>query len=292
MSGQVIAGPMPYSARRTLSVQVEFIRQLRRRRTLVAYLLVVALPLVVVAAVKLGPQASTSGGGGGFGGGNLDLVGLATTGAWNFAVTMLLFASGLLLVVLAALFLGDTVASEASWSTLRYLLTAPVPRRRLLATKAIVGLLLTLGVLLTLVVTSLVVGLLAFGSTGLTSPTGGSFDTSQSLQRVALVTAYIALTLLIPAGVAFLMGVLTDVPLGAVGSAVMIVIVSTILNRLEPLGDLRRLLPTDYGAAWADALGSDVVWGQMATGAAYACVTFAVMLTVAVLRFERKDIVS
>ena len=292
MSGLVGAAPVGYSARHTLSVRVELIRQLRRRRTLVAFLLVVALPLVVVAAVKLGPQASASGGGGGFGGGNLDLVGLATTGAWNFTVTMLLFASGLLLVVLAALFLGDTVASEASWSTLRYLLAAPVPRRRLLATKAIVGLMLTLGVLLTLVVTSLVVGLLAFGSTGLTSPTGGSFSAPESLQRVAIVTAYVAITLLIPAGVAFLMGVLTDVPLGAVGSAVMIVIVSTILDRLEPLGDLRRLLPTNYGSAWADALGSDVVWGQMATGAAYACVTFALMATLAALRFERKDIVS
>ena len=125
-----------YSARRTLSVRVELVRQLRRRRTLIAFAVGIALPLIVVAAVKLGP--SSSGGGGGFGDGDLDLVGLATSGAWNFALTMLFFGSGFLLTIIAAMFLGDSVASEASWSTLRYLLAAPVPRRRLLFAKAAV----------------------------------------------------------------------------------------------------------------------------------------------------------
>jgi len=279
-----------YSARRTLSVRLELIRQLTRRRTAVALALVLALPIVVVLAVKFGPSAG--GGDGGLADGDLDVFGLMATGPWNFALSGLLFTSAFLLVLLAAMFLGDTVASEASWSTLRYLLTAPVPRRRLLAIKAVVGLLLTAGVLLVLVVTSLLVGLLAFGSTGLTSPTGGNFDTAESLQRVAVVTAYIGITMLIPAGVAFLMSVLTDVPLGAVGSAVMIVIVSSILDRLEPLGDLRLLLPSHYTSAWTDALGGELAWGQMAIGAAYACFVFALMVTVAMVRFERKDITS
>ncbi|MGA1526143.1 MAG: ABC transporter permease, partial [Planctomycetota bacterium] len=65
-----------YVARDTLTVRVELVRQLRRRRTLVAFGLAVALPLIVVAAVKLGPQSR------GFGDGDLDLVGLATAGPW------------------------------------------------------------------------------------------------------------------------------------------------------------------------------------------------------------------
>ena len=47
--------------------------------------------------------------------------------------------SGFLLVVVVALFCGDTVASEASWGSLRYLLAIPVPRARLLGVKLIVG---------------------------------------------------------------------------------------------------------------------------------------------------------
>lgn len=275
-----------YSARQTLTVRVELIRQLRRRRTLVAFLLAVALPLIVVAAVKLGPQSR------GFGDGDLDLVGLATAGPWNFTLTMLLFASGFLLTIIAAMFLGDTVASEASWSTMRYLLAAPVPRRRFLRAKVIVGLLLTLATLVVLVATSFVIALFVFGSAPLTSPLGGSFDATTSWQRLAIVTAYIAIQLLIPAGIAFLMSVLTDVPLGAVGAAVIIVIVLNIIDAIDALGDLRRFLPTDYGSAWADALGQQVAWDDMAIGSAYAIVLFAVLVGIAVLRFDRKDILS
>jgi ABC-2 type transport system permease protein len=280
-----------YDPRRTLTIGVELVRQLRRRRTLVAFGIAIALPLIVVAAVKLGPSSSSSGGGG-FGDGDLDLVGLATSGAWNFALTMLFFSSGFLLVIIAAMFLGDSVASEASWSTLRYLLAAPVPRRRLLRAKAIVGLLLTAISLVILVGASWIIGALAFGIAPLSSPLAGTWDVPESAARIAVIAGYIGLTMLIPAGVAFLMSVLTDVPLGAVGAAVVIVIVLNILDAIDALGDLRRLLPTDYGNAWVDALGPTIVWDQMAIGASYSIVTFAVLVTIAVLRFDRKVITS
>lgn len=294
MTAGIDAGPATssaYAPRRTLTVPVELVRQLRRRRTVVAFLLAVALPIVVVAAVKFGPSSSGRGRGG-FGDGDLDLVGLATVGAWNFTLTMLLFASGFLLTILVAMFLGDSVASEASWSTLRYLLAAPVPRRRLLRAKAAVGLLLSAALLVTLATVSFVIGLVAFGSAPLTSPLGGTFGTGESLQRLAIIVAYIGLTLLIPAGIAFLMSVLTDVPLGAVGAAVVIVIVVSILDAIEALGDLRRLLPGEYSNAWVDALGGTIAWDQMAIGAAYSVTVFAVLVAAAVLRFDRKDILS
>ncbi|MGA1214890.1 MAG: ABC transporter permease, partial [Candidatus Nanopelagicales bacterium] len=260
-----------YVARDTLTIRVEMVRQLRRRRTLVAFGLALALPLIVVAAVKLGPQSR------GFGDGDLDLVGLATAGPWNFTLTMLLFSSGFLLTIIAAMFLGDTIASEASWSTMRYLLAAPVPRRRFLRAKMIVGLILTAMTLAILVITAFLIALVVFGSAPLTSPLGGSFDVATSWERLGIVTAYIGIQLLIPAGIAFLMSVLTDVPLGAVGAAVVIVIVLNIIDAIDALGDLRRLLPTDYGNAWAGALGQQISWDDMAIGASYAVVTFAVL---------------
>ncbi len=288
------APTLDYERRDTLAIRVELIRQVKRRRTLVAFLLVIALPLIVVAAVKFGPSSEGGGGngGGGFGDGDFDLVGLATSGAWNFALTMLLFSSGFLLIIIAAMFLGDTVASEANWSTLRYLLVAPVPRRRLLRTKAIVGLILTAVVLLTLVLASWAIGAIAFGTGPLASPFGGALSQGESLQRLSIITTYIAITLLFPAGFAFLMSVLTDVPLGAVGTAVIVVIIFNILDAIDALGDIRRLLPTDYGAAWVDALNPVIVWDEMAIGAAYNLIAFAVLMAFAVVRFDRKDITS
>ena len=279
-----------YSARRTLSVRLEMIRQLRRRRTAVALALVLALPIVVVLAVKFGPSAG--GGGGGLADGDLDVFGLMATGPWNFALSGLLFTSAFLLVLLAAMFLGDTVASEASWSTLRYLLVAPVPRRRVLAVKLIVGLMSTLAILLVLVLASFLLGWIAFGGEGLATPLGGELGAGESTTRLAIVTGYIAITLLVPAGVAFLASVSTDVPLGAVGAGVLVVVVANILDIIDALGPLRELLPTHYANAWSDALGPVIAWDQMAVGLAYNVGVFAVLVGIAFLRFERKDILS
>ena len=277
-----------YSAQHTLSIRVELIRQLRRRRTAVAFGLVIALPIVVSLAVLFGPSSS----GGGLADGDFDVFGLLASGPWNFALSGLAFSSAFLLVILAAMFLGDTVASEASWGTMRYLLAAPVPRRRFLLIKATVGLLLMLAMLLVLVIASFLIGVIAFGTDTLASPLSGTLGAGESTVRLAVITGYIAVTLLVPAGIAFLASVSTDVPLGAVGAAVVIVIFANILDAIEALGSLRRLLPTDYGGAWVDALGPVIVWDQMAIGLAYNVGVFVVLVGIAIWRFERKDILS
>lgn len=278
-----------YSAHHTLSVRVEMVRQVRRRRTAVAFGLVIALPIVVALAVIFGPSA---GGGGGLADGDFDVFGLMANGPWNFALSGLFFSSAFLLVILSAMFLGDTVASEASWGTMRYLLVAPVPRRRFLYVKVVVGILLTLAVLLTLVAASFLIGMIAFGTGTLASPLSGTLDAGESTVRLAVITGYIAVTLLVPAGIAFLASVSTDVPLGAVGAAVVIVIFANILDAIDALGSLRELLPATYAGAWADALGPTIVWNEMAVGLAYNVGVFVVLVGIAVLRFERKDILS
>jgi ABC-2 type transport system permease protein len=175
---------------------------------------------------------------------------------------------------------------------MRYLLAAPVPRRRFLYVKVTVGILLTLAVLLTLVLASFVIGLIAFGTGTLASPLSGTLGAGESTVRLAVITGYIAVTLLVPAGIAFLASVSTDVPLGAVGAAVVIVIFANILDAIDALGSLRELLPATYAGAWADALGPTIVWDEMAVGLAYNVGVFVVLVGIAVLRFERKDVLS
>lgn len=285
MSGPTLT--TTYNAKTTLPLRVEFVRQLRRRRTLVAYVLVVALPILVALAMRFGARGS-----GRSSTGRVDFVSLATAGAANFTVTMFFFAASLLLLVIVALFCGDTVASEASWSSLRYLLAAPIPRRRLLRQKLIVGLVLAFGAILTLPVVSYAVGLMVFGSGPLDSPLGVTFTFSEGLWRIAAITGYVFVSLLFAAGVAFLMSVLTDAPLGAVGAAVVVVIVSNILDAIDALGSLREWLPTHYAQAWIGIVSSDIDWTSMARGAAYSVVVCALCVAVAIYIFDRKDIVS
>ena len=273
-----------HRARRTLRLRVELARQLRRRRTQVAFALVALLPVLLWAAFSFGDDGPP--------GGAPNLVDLAKGSGGNFAVFALFASAGFLLVVVVALFFGDTVASEASWSSLRYLLAAPVPRARLLRQKALVAGLLSAAALLLLPVAALLVGTLAYGANDLVSPTGESLTYAAGVGRVLLGAVYVALHLLWVAGLATLLSVSTDAPLGAVGGAVMTSIVSQILDQITALGDLRDYLPTHYGTAWAGLLADQVDWGDMTRGAFSAVAYATAFFALAVWRFQHKDITS
>jgi ABC-2 type transport system permease protein len=275
--------PVPFDPRRTLPLRIEFIRQLKRRRTQLVALVLLLLPILVAIAFKVGGQ-QTSGG--------AALVDIATTGATNFALFTEFAAIGFLLVVIVALFCGDTVASEASWSSLRYLLAVPVPRSRLLRQKLVVSLTLSFGANLLLPLWGYVVGGLFFGWAPARSPLGGTFTTSEAVTRLVIVVGYECVQSLVVAGLAFLLGVMTDAPLGAVGGAVLLVVVSNILDSISALDPYRRYLPTHYQYSWLDALGPTVVWDDMLRGIGLSLVYAAAFLGAAWVRFQRKDITS
>lgn len=84
----------------------------------------------------------------------------------------------------------------------------------------------------------------------------------------------------------------TDAPLGAVGGAVVVSIVSQILDTITALEDLRNYLPTHYANAWSALLSEEIDWGNMTRGAFSALAYCAVFTSLAVWRFHRKDITS
>lgn len=282
---------MTYQAQKTLPYRVELYRQLKRKRTAFAYSFVLSLPILVAIAVKFGPSGN-SGGPTRLGSGTIDLIGLATIGAANFTVTMLYFSTPFLLVTVIALFNGDTVASEASWSTLRYLLAAPVPRTRLLIQKMKVSLTLSLIAVILVPFSAWIVGMIAFGLTPLQTPLGATFENSVALSRIGIMTVYLALTLLFVAGLAFYLSVRTDAPLGAVGVAVGISILLNILDAITALGSIRDWLPVHYSFSWFDALSITIDWSQMIRGASYCVMTGIILYTLAFMRFAKKDITS
>ncbi len=280
-----------YTPGKTLPYRLELYRQIKRKRTLFSYIFVVSLPVIVALAVKFGTSGNSSGPTR-FGSGTADLIGLATKGAANFTSTMFYFATPFLLIAVISIFNGDTVASEASWSTLRYLLAAPVPRTRLLIQKLKVSLTLSLISIVLLITTSWVVGAIAFGTAPMQTPLGVTFGNVQATQRIVIIGFYLALVLLSVAGLAFYLSVSTDVPLGAVGGAIGIIILSNILDAISGLGAIRNWLPTHYSFSWFDALSSSIDWTQMIRGASYSLILFSVLISLAVNKFNKKDITS
>ncbi|MEU7551468.1 ABC transporter permease [Streptomyces sp. NPDC044571] len=273
----------------TLPLRVEALRQWRRRRTLVMGGVLAALPFIMVIAFAVG-----GGQDGGRGGrdGRITLIDTATASGANFAATCLFVSAGFLLVVPVALFCEDTVASEASWSSLRYLLASPVPRARLLWSKLVVALGFSLAAMVLLPVVALAAGTAAYGWGPLKLPTGGALPAGEALPRLAMVVAFVFVSQLVTAGLAFWLSTRTDAPLGAVGGAVGLTIVGNVLDAVTALGSWREFLPAHWQFAWADALQPQLEWGGMVKGAAVSVSYALVLFALAFRGFSRKDIVS
>ncbi|MFJ8590738.1 ABC transporter permease [Streptomyces sp. NPDC093598] len=274
-----------YRAGRTLPFRVELVRQLKRRRTMVMGGVLLALPIILLIAFQVGGDP---------GGNNnrVNLMDTATASGANFAAVNLFSAAGFLLVIPVALFCGDTVASEASWSSLRYLLAAPVPRARLLWSKLAVGLTLSLAAMVLLPVVALAVGTAAYGWGPLQLPTGGTLPTGTAAQRLLIVVGYIMVSQLVTAALAFWLSTRTDAPLGAVGGAVFLTIIGSVLDEVTALGDWRDFLPAHWQYAWLDAVRPQLEWSDMIQGTSVS-VTYALVLFALAFRgFARKDVVS
>nr|WP_246421985.1 ABC transporter permease [Nocardiopsis mwathae] len=268
-------------------MRVELSRQLRRRRTLLTFGFLLLLPWLLVTAFAV------DGGDDGGGASRWNLLDLATTGAFNFTVFTLYVSAGFLLVVVVALFCGDTVASEAEWSSLRYLLAAPVPRMRLLRQKLVVALGLSAAGVLTLALMSLLAGGLVYGWQPIELPVGGPDPgVADSLMRIGIVVGYLMVALLVVAGTAFALTVATDSPLGAVGGAVALIIMSNILEAVDALGAIREFLPAYWMFAWTDALRPELPWDGMVQGAAVSFSYATVLVAWAFRHFRDKDVVS
>jgi ABC-2 type transport system permease protein len=274
-----------YRADRTLPLRVELARQLKRRRTLVMGGILAALPFVLVVAFAIGGSPSGRDG-------QVTLMDTATASGANFAAVNLFVSAGFLLVIPVALFCGDTVASEASWSSLRYLLAAPVPRVRLLWSKLVVGLGLSLAAMVLLPLVALAVGTVAYGWGPLQIPTGGALDTATATQRLVVVVAYIFVSQLVTAGLAFWLSTKTDAPLGAVGGAVGLTIAGNVLDAVTALGHWRDFLPAHWQFSWADAVQPHPEWSGMIQGTAISITYALVLFALAFRGFARKDVVS
>ena len=277
-----------YRATATMPLLAEVRRQASRRRTQLALGFMALLPVIILLAFEFGGDGDDDNGVGAF----ASLVDLATSGGLNFALFSIFVSAGFLLVVVVALFCGDTVASEASWGSLRYLLAVPVPRARLLGVKLAVALAYSLLALITLAGTALLIGTLRYGWAPLGSTVAAEIPAGEGVLRLLAILGYLAVVLLVVAGLAFLLSVLTDAALGAVGGAVLLWILSGILDQITALGGIRNFLPTHYSDAWLGLLSTPMQTDDVVKGAISAVCYATIFWSLAFYRFTRKDITS
>ena len=275
-----------YRPERTLRLSVELRRQFKRRRTLGVLIGMVALPLILIGALQLGgsDNAQTNS--------RINLVDVATDSALNFTLFVLFATTGFFLVVVFALFFGDTVASEAQWGSLRYTLATPVPRMRLLRQKWYAALVLAVGSLLTLVVVALLAGGIFFGFDDIRTPVGVTIAQGDGLLRLAGMLGYLVVHLLVVGALAFWLSTITDAPLAAVGGAVFTAIVFAVLDQVDQLGSIRDYFPTAFDFAWTDLLQTPVDSGDLFRGVIQSSIYIAVFTLLGFRHFARRDVTS
>jgi ABC-2 type transport system permease protein len=275
-----------YRPGRTLRLSVELRRQFKRRRTIGVFLLMIALPLILIGALNLGGSDEAQRNS------RINLVDVATSSGLNFTLFVLFATTGFFLVVVFALFFGDTVASEAQWGSLRYTLATPVPRMRLLRQKWYAALVLSIGAFVLLVGVGLVAGGIAFGFDDIRTPVGITIGQGNGLLRLAAMVGYLTVHLLVVGTLGFWFSTITDAPLAAVGGAIFTMFVFAILDQVSQLGAIRDWFPTAGEFAWTDLLQSPVDSSALFRGVIQSLVYAAVFTALAFRHFARRDVTS
>lgn len=256
----------------------------RRRRTWALFSALAAVPVLIGVAVRVstGPPR-------GRGPSFLDQV--AGNGLF-LAVVGLLVSVPLFLPLTLAVVAGDSIAGEASQGTLRYLLTAPVPRGGLLLVKYAVIVVFCAAAVLVLAVAGVLVGLVLFGVQPAVLLSGDTLGLGESYARIALIAAYAAVSLLGLGAIGLFFSTLSDVPVGVMAAIAVLAVAAQIAGSLPQLGWLHPWLFTEHWTGFVDLLRQPVLWDSFVDNAVLQAGYVLVFGALAYGRFATKDVLS
>lgn len=223
--------------------------------------------------------------------GDIDIVAGVTNGL-TVPLLALIAESAMFLPLALAMLSGDSIAGEANQGTLRYLLSVPVGRTRLLLVKyasLMIG--SVIGVLIVLVVGG-VLGVAFFGAGPSATLSGGRISFGETLGRLLLAAAYICLTLWAIAAIGLFLSTLVDQPMAVTVGVMVIVVLMWIVLTVPQLDWMHPWLLTNRLQSFTDVMRDPIYWTEMRTGALVALGYIAVFGTAAWARFTSKDITS
>lgn len=187
---------------------------------------------------------------------------------------------------------GDAVAGEAQAGTLRYLLTVPVSRGRLLAVKF--GGLLAYALAATLLVAAvgLATGAVLFPISDVTLLSGTSVSIMDAIGRAVLVALYVTVSLGGLAALGLAVSTFTEVPVAAMATTVVLAITSQIMDAIPQINWIHPYLFSHQWLAFGDLLRDPVPTGNLVQGLLLQLCWGAVALAIAWSRFTTKDVTS
>ncbi|MBA3524839.1 MAG: ABC transporter permease [Geodermatophilaceae bacterium] len=255
-----------------------------RTRNIAGFGVLASVPIIIAIALALadGPEA----------GDGPQFLSQVTSNGLFLALAALGAELPLFLPLAVAAISGDAIAGEANIGTLRYLLTVPVHRARLLAVKYAAIAIFATAVVLLVAVVGVVLGLAMFGAGPVTLLSGVEVSTAEGLWRLLLVCGYLSACLASLGAIGLFVSTLTEQPIGATIGVVGLSLVSQILDAIPSLSAIHQYLPTHYWLAFGDLLRAPISTGEISTGLLSAAVYAVIFWTAAWARFGNKDVSS
>ena len=229
-----------------------FLAELRlvllRRRNLLLLAVTAVFPLIIGIALRLAAPRPQGGNGAG--------VAFFNQLAGNGVFLTFIALSTLLVLVLpvvVAVVAGDSVAGEAGYGTLRYLLAVPAGRTRLLAVKY--GVIVTFGLCATFIVSAaaLAAGAAMFPVGPVTLLSGTTVSLAAGLVRLLFVTLYVAAAMAALGAIGLAISTLTEHAIGAIAAVMILVVTSEVVDNVPQLAAAGPYLPTHWWLSF-DAL--------------------------------------
>jgi ABC-2 type transport system permease protein len=279
--GPVFARPTHYRGALLRLLRSEVRLVLGRRRNLALLVVLSGVPVLIGIAVKV----STPRGGEG-----PAFLGQITGNGLFLVFTALTVAMPLFLPLVVGVVAGDSIAGEAGLGTLRYLLTVPVTRSRLLLAKTLGVLTFTAVAVLVVALTGLVTGAVLFGLHDVTLLSGDTVSLADGMVRALGVTAFVVVALFGLAAGGVFVSTVTENAIAAMATTVGIAVLSLLLDAVPQLSAVHPLLLTHNWLGFGELLRTHVDsaallrWSGLHLGYA------AVFLSLAWARLRTKDI--
>ncbi|MDO8146841.1 MULTISPECIES: ABC transporter permease [unclassified Isoptericola] len=197
-----------------------------------------------------------------------------------------------LLPLCVAIVSGDAVAGEASTGTLRYLLVVPVPRTRLLLAKAVAALTFAGAAVVAIAVVGLAAGAAYFGVGDVVLLSGDTIPLAEGMLRTLGVVGYVIASLTGLVAVGLFLSTLTEVPVAAMASTVVVAIVSGVLDALPQLSAIHPGLLTHHWLDFGEFLRLEVDASTLLAGLAVQGAWVAIFGALAWSRFTTADVSS
>lgn len=273
------ARPRRHASTRFLRSELRLI--FGRRRNQAGMAILAAVPVIIAIAVKVATPRPRRG---------PDFFASITSNGLFVALAALTLEMALFLPLAIGTIAGDSVAGEANIGTLRYLLTVPVHRTRLLAVKFAAITIFSMVATVWVALVGAVAGLALFGGGDMTLLSGTQISMGQAALRVAMATIYLGLCFASLGAIGLFISTLTEQPIGATIAVVIVNVLSFILDSIPQLSWLHEWLPTHWWVSFGDVLRDPIAWDGMTRGLLTAAGYSLVFWLAAWARFSSKDV--